>query len=124
MSDRLGEFIVLRATVDAWCHNIARSHPFGIEAVPRQSFADKVTVGDHADQPIVLSDRNGTDIMVAQQFGQFGKGCVWSDPVDALMHRFLYLHGGPPLFAMNEHRPHPTAAIYNRLDLSARSGTP
>jgi hypothetical protein len=50
--------------MDAWNHNIARRRAAGIEAVLRQPFADDVTVGHHADQPVVLSNWNSADVML------------------------------------------------------------
>src|SRR6266446_7875998 len=54
--------------------------------VLRQSFADDVTVGHHADQPVVLSDGNGAYVMLTHQFREFGDRRVWTNPVDALVH--------------------------------------
>jgi len=93
----LGEVIIISTAMDAWGHYIARSRAAGIEAVLRQSFADDVSVGHHADQPVVLSNRNGAYVMLMHQFRQLGDRRLWTDPVDALVHCVLYFHGGPPL---------------------------
>src|SRR6266852_1797145 len=63
VTHRLGEIIVLAATMNAGGHHIARSSAKGIETVLRQTFANDVTVSHHADQSVVLSNRNGTDIV-------------------------------------------------------------
>src|SRR6266566_10164041 len=94
---RLGEVIVIPAAMDAWGHHIARRRAAGIKAVLRHPFADDVAVGHHADQPVVLSNRNGAYIMLTHQFSEFGDRGVRTDPVDALVHRVFDFHGGPPL---------------------------
>jgi hypothetical protein len=38
----------------------------------RQPFADNLAVGHPADQPVVLSNRNGAYIMLTLQFREFG----------------------------------------------------
>src|SRR5262249_26625729 len=97
---RLGEVIVVSATMDAWGHHIARRRAADIEAVLRQAFADDVAVGHHADQMVVLSNRNGADVMLAHQFREFGDGNVRTDPVDALVHRVFDFHGESPLLSL------------------------
>src|SRR6476469_4150369 len=81
----------------AWGHHVARRRAAGIETVLRQSFADDVTVGHHADQPVVLSNGNGAYVMLTHQFCEFGHRRVWTDPVDALVHDVLDVHGRSPL---------------------------
>src|SRR5262245_1605674 len=83
--------------MDAWSHHIARRRAADIETVLRQSFADDVTVGHHADQPVVLSNGNGAYVMLTHQFCEFGHRRVWTDPVDALVHCVFDFHGRPPL---------------------------
>jgi len=68
MPHRLSKVVVLPAAMDAGSHHIARRRAAGIEALLCQSFADDVAVSHHADQVLVLSDRNGADIMLAHQF--------------------------------------------------------
>src|SRR5512147_1308601 len=50
-----------------------------------QSFADDVAIGHHADQFVVLADRQRADVMIAHQLRKLGDGGVRADPVDALM---------------------------------------
>jgi hypothetical protein len=64
---RLGEVIVIAAAMDAWCHHFARCGAAGIKVFLRQPFAHDVAVGHHADQAIILANRNGADIMLAHQ---------------------------------------------------------
>ena len=64
MPHRLGEVIVLSAAMDTWGHHLARRRAAGIEAILCQPFADDVAVGHHADQLVVLSNRNGAYIML------------------------------------------------------------
>ena len=52
--------------MNAWGHHLARRRATGIEVVLRQPFADDVAVGHHADQAVVLSNRNGAYIMLTQ----------------------------------------------------------
>ncbi len=92
---RDGYRVVTPAAMDAWGHHIARRRAASIEAVLRQPFADDVAVGRHPDQPVVLSNRNGTYIMLTHQFCEFGNRGVRTDPVDALMHSVFDFHGGP-----------------------------
>src|SRR5262249_43088603 len=83
--------------MDAWGHHIARDRATGIKAVPRQSFADDVSVCHHADQPAVLSNRGGADVLLTHQFREFGDRRVWNDPVDALVHCVPDFHRRSPL---------------------------
>ena len=41
-----------------------------IEAVLRQASADDVAVGHHADQPVVLSNRNGAYVMLTHRISR------------------------------------------------------
>ena len=90
---RLGEVIVFSAAMDAWGHHVARRRAASIEAVLRQPFADDVAISHHADQSVILADRNGAYIMLTHQFREVGDRGVGSDPVDALMHHFFDFHG-------------------------------
>src|SRR6266508_1859280 len=96
--------------MDAWGHHVARGRAAGIEAVLRQSFADDVAVGHHADQPVVLSNRNGAYVMLTHQFRKFGDRRVWTEPVDALVHCVLNLHGRPPLLKVCVSAPVPSSS--------------
>src|SRR5215510_895800 len=93
----LGEVIIIPTAMDARRHHIARRREASVETVLRQSFADDVTVGHHADQPVILSNRNGAYVMLTHQFRELGDRRLWTDPVDALVHCVLDFHGGPPL---------------------------
>src|SRR5215472_16759789 len=93
----LGEIVVIPAAMDAWSHHIARRCALDVEAVLRQPFADDVAVGHHADQTVVLSNRNGAYIMLTHQFRELGDRRVWTDPVDALVHCVFDFHGRSPL---------------------------
>src|ERR1700716_1605133 len=86
---RLGEVIVLPAAMDAWGHHIACRRAASIEAVLCQPFAENVSVSHHADQLVVLSNRNGAYIMLTHQFREFGDRGVRTSR--------LCFHGGPPL---------------------------
>ena len=74
------EAIILSATMDAWGHHIARCRAVGIEAVLCQPFADDGAVSHHADQMVVLPDRNGAYIMLTHQFREVGDRGVRTDP--------------------------------------------
>src|SRR5215510_2541941 len=91
----------------------------GHRSVLRQPFADDVAVGHHPDQPVVLSNRNGTYIMLTHQFCEFGNRGVRTDPVDALVHRVLDFHGGPPLLELDTldemQRPRPSIFTVQRI---------
>src|ERR1700730_6526744 len=89
MLHSLGEVFVLPAAMDNWAHHIARRCAADIEAALRQPFADNVAVGHHADQLVVLSDRNGADILFTHQYREFGDRGVKTDPVDAFAHQTL-----------------------------------
>src|SRR5262249_43114992 len=86
--------------MDAWGHHIARHRAAGIEAILRQAFADDVAVGHHADQTVVLSNRNGAYVMLTHQFREFGDRRVWTNPVDALVHCVFDFHATPPLLKL------------------------
>jgi hypothetical protein len=53
----LGEVIIVAAAMDARRHHSTRRRAMGVELVLRQTFADDVPVGHHADETIVLSNR-------------------------------------------------------------------
>src|SRR5262249_55243700 len=88
-----------------------RSAP-DIETVLRQSFADDVTVGHHADQPVVLSNGNGAYVMLTHQFCDLRHGLPWTDPVSALVHCVFYFHGRPPLLKFAHQRRLPSRFDY------------
>jgi hypothetical protein len=50
-------------------------------------------VRHHADQLIILSNGNGTDIMTTHQFCQLGHRRIWTNPINALVHRVFDFHG-------------------------------
>ena len=60
-------------------HHIARRRAVGIEAVLCQPFADDGAVSHHADQMVVLPDRNGAYIMLTHQFREVGDRGVRTD---------------------------------------------
>src|SRR5262249_14745906 len=101
--------------MDAWRHHLASSREVGIEAALRYPFADDVAVGHHADQPVILSNRNRADIVFAHQFCELGDRNVRTDPIDALVHRVFDLHSGPPLRSSP-----PFVEVYNGSALVAR----
>src|SRR5260370_36011055 len=78
----------------AWGNAIGRGRVAGIESGLRHSSAGVVAVGYHADQLVVLSNRNGTDVMLAHQFREFDNRGVRTDPINALVHRVFDFHGG------------------------------
>src|SRR5262249_41475873 len=84
--------VVLPAAVDAWRHNVSRGCSMHIKAIPRQTFAHDVTVGDHADQPVILANRDSADVLCAHQFSEFGDRGIQADPLDALVHCFFDFH--------------------------------
>jgi hypothetical protein len=68
---RLGEVIVLPAAMDAWGHHIACVAPRASK-LSCANPSDNVAVSHHADQLVVLSNRNGAYIMLTHQFREFG----------------------------------------------------
>src|ERR1700732_1794258 len=93
---RFSEIVVIPTAMNAWGHHLARRRATGIEVVLRQPFADDVAVGHHADQAVVLSNRDGAYIMLTHQFREFSDRGVRTDPIDALVHRFFDFHRRPP----------------------------
>src|SRR5262249_56036925 len=87
----LGEIIVIPAAMNARSHHIARHRAAGVEAVLCQSFADDVSVGHHADQPIVLSNRNSAYVMLTHQLGAFGHTPCPTPPSHPLIPPPFYL---------------------------------
>src|SRR5262249_8530427 len=110
----LGEIIVLRAAMDAFAHDIACRRAARIEAVLRQSITDNVAVGHHADELVVLSDRNGANVMLTHELGDLHEWRLRTDPLDALVHHFLDFHGGPPVLgaALPQPGPNPMQSEY------------
>src|SRR5215469_3673035 len=93
---RLGEVIVLTATMDLCGHHIARRSVERIEIVPCQSFAHDVTISNHSDQVIVLANWDSTDIVISHQFCELNYRGVRADPIDTFVHRVFDFHGGSP----------------------------
>src|ERR1700694_655194 len=121
---RLGEGIVLPATMDAFGHHIARHRAASIEAVARQPFADDVAVAHHPDQSVVLPNRNAADVMLPHQFREFGDRGVGAYPVDTLMHHVFDFHGGPPLLEFQVHLMQcSTAPVFSTIQPIGCDGT-
>ena len=93
----LAEIIVLPAAMNARSHHVARHGAARIKAILRQPFTDNIAVSDHADQLVVLSNRNCADVMLTHQFREVYDGSIRTDPIDSLVHRVFDFHGGPPL---------------------------
>ena len=94
VADRLGEVFVLAATMDFGCHHVAGSRAAGIELVLRQSFAYDVAVGHHADETIVLANRDSANVVLAHELRELGHRSLGTDPVDSLVHHIFDFHGG------------------------------
>src|SRR5262245_7861178 len=92
MPHRLREIIVFPTAMNAWRHHVSRGRAMHIKIFLRQTFANDVTIGDHADQPVILSNRDSAYVVRAHQFGEFGDRGIRADPLDALVHCFLYFH--------------------------------
>src|ERR1700760_1967639 len=93
----LVEIIVLPAAMNTRSHYVARRSAAGIKAIQCQPFTDNIAVSHHANQPVILSNRNCADVMLAHQFREVYDGSIRTDPIDSLVHRVLDFHGGPPL---------------------------
>src|SRR5262249_54664597 len=89
---RFGKIVIFAAAMDAWRHHVPRDRALHIETILRQTFANDVTVGDHADQPVILSDRNGANVVRAHQFGEFDDRGIRADPLNTLVHCFFDFH--------------------------------
>ena len=70
--------------MDAWRHHVLRGRAAHIKTILRQTFANDVTVGDHADQPVILANWDGADVVCAHQFSEFGDRGIRADPLDPL----------------------------------------
>src|SRR5215472_15794555 len=93
---RLGEVIVLTATMDLCGHHIARRSVERIEIVLCLPFAHDVTISNHSDQVMVLANWDGTDIVISHQFCELSYRGVRADPIDTFVHRVFDFHGGSP----------------------------
>src|SRR5215475_14570786 len=82
--------------MNAWRHHVSRGRAVHIKTILRQTFANDITVGDHADQPIILANWDGADVVRAHQFSEFGDRGIRADPLDALVHCFFYFHADLP----------------------------
>src|SRR5262249_40101024 len=78
--------------MDAWLHHVSRGRVAQIKTILRQTFANDVTVGDHANQPVILSNWDGADVVRAHQFREFGDRGIRADPLDPLVHCFFDFH--------------------------------
>src|SRR5262249_41073138 len=83
----------------------------------RQAFADDVAVCHHSNQPVVLSNWDGADVVLTHQFREFGDRRIWTDPVNALVHHVFDFHGTPPLlkFAYQPQFPRPFDYTTDRI---------
>src|SRR5262245_7571763 len=88
--------------MNAWRHHVSRGRAMHIKTFLRQTFANDVTVGDHADQPIILANRDGADAVCAHQFSEFGDRGIRADPLDALVHCFFDFHADTSLLELGE----------------------
>jgi hypothetical protein len=59
--------------------------------------ARNVSIGDHADQPIVLADWDTSDTVVSHDAGHLGDWDFRRDPLHVATHDFLYDHGVLPI---------------------------
>src|SRR5215475_2700445 len=78
--------------MDAWLHHVSRGRVAQIKTILRQTFANDVTVGDHANQPVILSNWDGADVVRAHQFREFGDRGIRADPLDPFVHCFFDFH--------------------------------
>jgi len=78
--------------MDAWLHHVSRGRAVQIKTMLRQTFANDVTVSDHADQPVILANWDGADVVRAHQFREFGDRGIRADPLDPLVHCFFDFH--------------------------------
>jgi hypothetical protein len=63
------------------------------EIVPRcRSAAGDIAVGDHADEPVVFTDRNTSDAIVSHDTSNFRDWYLGRDPLHMAAHDFLYEH--------------------------------
>src|SRR6516162_11818038 len=83
--------------MNAWGHDITRGGALRIEVVLGQPFANDVAVGHHADQLVVLSNGDGSDVMFKHHLREISDRRIWTYPIDALVHHFFDFHGGSPL---------------------------
>jgi hypothetical protein len=72
-------------------------------AVARRASNHDVAVCHHADQLVVLSNRNGAYVVLAHQFGNLGDGRFRANPIDALVHHFFDFHGGASIVVVCLH---------------------
>src|SRR5262245_46554518 len=73
-------------------HPVSRGRSAHIKTILRQTFANDVAIGDHADQPVILANRDSADVVCAHQFGEFGDRGIWTDPLNALVHCLIDFH--------------------------------
>src|SRR5262249_10506227 len=83
-----GEIIVLPAAMNAWRHDVTRGGALRIEVVLGQPFANDVAVSHHADQLVVLSNGDGSDVIFKHDLREFSHRRIWTNPIDACVHAF------------------------------------
>src|SRR5262249_47525590 len=78
--------------MDAWRHNVSCGRAVQIKTILHQTVANDVTVGDHADQPVILANWDGADVVRAHQSSEFGDSGIRADPLDPLVHCVFDFH--------------------------------
>src|SRR5690349_8274497 len=102
----LVELESLQAELDACGHDIACALCQWIEA-PGEATADDVSVRHHADQSVVLADRNGTDVTLAHRSCERDNGRVRIDPAHTLVHALFTCMDGSLIWKRRRVTRHP-----------------
>src|ERR1700745_2201908 len=110
--------------MNAGAHDIARGGALRVEVVLGQPFANDVAVGHHADQLVVLSNGDGSDVMLKHQLREFSHRRIWTDPIDAFVHHFFDFHGGPPFLKSSRPPGKKTAERAELIQHSPRKSRP
>ena len=91
------EIVIFPAAMNAWGHDITRRGALCVEVVLGQPFADDIAVGHHADQLVVLANGRRPISCLSILFAEISDRRIWTDPIDAFVHRFFDFHGGSPV---------------------------
>ena len=89
------EFLLIEAEHDARGHHIARGCGLGIQPLG-DAAADDVPVRHHADQTIVLADRDGADVVLAHQSCELLTDVPGPTHCTPLCMACLHFHGRLP----------------------------
>jgi len=84
--------VVFKAPGDAFCHDVCDLGGSRIGTVSNGT-AHNITVGQHADQSVILTNRQATNFVIPHLSRCLSDRKRWCDPFCVVGHDFSYKHG-------------------------------